>query len=79
MHVALRPEQPNLALRILIGLHAFVTLHGVVQRRIEAVHLKGLQWLDFGSSPSPLAVPVDCEHIIGVLRTEREILSVELG
>lgn len=71
--VHLRAEHERLlVLGILVRLHAFEALQGVVQRADTGRQAEVVQRDDAGSTPSGLNVPLDLEHVVGEVLAEHE-------
>lgn len=78
-HVALGPEDTYLALRVAVGLEPLEALDAVVQGGAEGVELKVLEGDQCGRGPARLPLPVDGDHVVGVVPPEEQVLGLEFG
>ena len=78
LNIALGPEEPYLSSTVLVGLHAFEALDGVMEGGVKWMDGDGLQWGDSGVRPDALGA-VNPEHMVSVIDAEAKGLGVKGG
>lgn len=64
LHVLVWAEEADLALGVLVGLHALEALEGIVEDARRGVEGEVLVWRDAGGEPAGCFVPLDGEHVV---------------
>ena len=78
-HVAVGPKHPHFSFVVAVGFHALEALDAVVQTRTEGVQFEVFEGGQLGLAPSFFGVPVDGDHVVGVVLAEEEGGGVECG